>query len=170
MATIHAQLPTGLGAIRDTFGDQVKLTVFDRTPGLNNTIKHKGWDALSILEKEGSYDEIRKRLTDAIEQRREAGTISEEAYRQAAGLSPQARPRSTDRENAQDLEQLREGRDSEQVEHHGALRFWQERDEENGITIKHAAGHLDLPPRGSQARDIGAQRALSLGKGYHAGQ
>ena len=169
MATIHAQLPTGLCAIRDTFGDQVKLTVFDRTPGLNNTIKYDGWDALSILEKEGSYDEIRKRLTDAIEQHREAGTISEEAYRQAAGLSPQARPRSTDRENAQDPEQLREGRAFQHVEHHGALRFWEERDEQTGVTVKHAAGRLDLPPRGSQARDIGAQRALSQGTGYHAG-
>ncbi len=42
MSTIQSQLPTGLAAIRDTFGDKVQFDIFDRTAGLNLTVNRVG--------------------------------------------------------------------------------------------------------------------------------
>ena len=172
MSTIQSQLPAGLAAIRDTFGDKVQFDIFDRTAGLNQTVKLSGWDNLPIVEKEGSYASIRERLTTALDQHHAAGTISEDGYRQAVGRATLARPREAVHEDAGRTQQLpQRGLIADpvpQVERRGALRFWQEQTAA-GETIKHAAGRLNVPGDEPFPRDLSAQRAVSRGTGYHAG-
>ena len=172
MSTIQSQLPTGLAAIRDAFGDKVQFDILDRTAGLNQTVKQSGWDNLSIVEKEGTYASISERLTAALDQHHAAGTISEDAYRQAVGRATLARPGEAVHEDAgrpQQLPQRGLAADAAlQVERRGALRFWQEQTAA-GETIKHAAGRLNVPGDEPFPRDLSAQRAVSRGTGYHAG-
>jgi hypothetical protein len=85
MALIQSELPKGLKAIHDHFGDSVSLTIFDRSGGLNNTKELDGWEHRPSLEREGNYERIHERLSYALNHYRESGLISEDAYRQAQG-------------------------------------------------------------------------------------
>ncbi len=126
MSTIQSQLPTALAAIRDAFGDKVQFDIFDRTAGLNQTVKQSGWSNLPVLAKEGSYASIRERLTAALDQHHAAGTISEDGYRQAAGLATLARPGEAIQQDAGRAQQLPQPgvdtRAAPSVERRGALR------------------------------------------------
>ena len=168
MASIQAELPDGLRAIRDHFGDRVALTVLDRSEGLNRTTERDGWDQIPALEKEGNYDRLHQRLTYALEQHREAGTISDDAYRQAKGDATRATPDRTDSQDAGRAQQLPPGiNQAPAIERRGALRFWQET--EGDFTVKHAAGRLNVPGVDATPRNLAQQRAVSRGTGYDAG-
>jgi len=168
MASIQAELPDGLRAIRDHFGDQVALTVLDRSEGLNRTTERDGWDQIPALAREGNYDRLHQRLTYALEQHREAGTISDDAYRQAKGDATRATPDRADSQDAGRPQQLPPGvADPPQIERRGTLRFWQET--EGDFTVKHAAGRLNIPGVDPTPRDLAQQRAVSRGTGYDAG-
>jgi hypothetical protein len=87
MATIQGGLPTGLAAVRDRFGEAVELRILDRRE-FAEPKQWQGWEALSVLESEGRYEQIKQCLTQHLEGQRER--LPEEAWRQAAGLAPGA--------------------------------------------------------------------------------
>jgi hypothetical protein len=96
MATIQSGLPNGLRVAHAAFGDRVALQIVDRR-NFNEPILLKGWEHLGILETEGTHEQIKQRLAAHLEVRRPQ--LSDGAYRQAAGLSPERpaqrpRPRS----------------------------------------------------------------------------
>ena len=86
IATIQSGLPDGLQQIRDRFGDQVDFRLIDRSNGLNNSTELPGWEQLDRLQR-GSYEQIRDRLTESLQQQFDANRISDNAYRQAQGLA-----------------------------------------------------------------------------------
>jgi hypothetical protein len=86
IATIQSGLPDGLQQIRDRFGDQVDFRLIDRSNGLNNSTELPGWEQLDRLQR-GSYEQIRDRLTDSLQQQFDSNRISDDAYRQAQGLA-----------------------------------------------------------------------------------
>ena len=86
IATIQSGLPDGLEHIRARFGDQVDFHLIDRTNGMNNSTELSGLEHLDRLQK-GNYDQIRDRLTEALQQQFESHRISDDAYRQASGLA-----------------------------------------------------------------------------------
>lgn len=85
MADIQGNLPDSLKAVHEQFGDQVQLIVRDYRDRRDHR-PLKGWTHLDVLRSEGSQDEIRDRLTAALEQRKDS--IAEAAWRQAAGHPP----------------------------------------------------------------------------------
>jgi zeta toxin len=82
MAQIQSDLPSGLAAVQQHFGNTVELVVFDRRDTI--TIEKRGWDNLPGLA-EGSYDAIKQRLTNELDHLRDAGAIDKAAYDQALG-------------------------------------------------------------------------------------
>lgn len=87
MAHIQGNLPTGLAAIREHFGDKVGLTVIDKTDA--KKVEYKaGWEHLSMLQKEGNYERIKQRLAEYLEHAYRAGRISNACYDQACGRPP----------------------------------------------------------------------------------
>lgn len=108
MALIQSGLPDGLKAIRDHFGDRVALTVFDRSAGLNNTRELDGWHHIASLQREGNYDRIHERLSQALNLHREGGSISDDAYRQARGLATRPSPDQADSQHVGRFEQLQD--------------------------------------------------------------
>ena len=44
-----------------------------------------GWAAITLLESEGDYEHIKRKLTNILEARYAAGLITRAAYEQAAG-------------------------------------------------------------------------------------
>lgn len=87
MSSIQGKLPDSLREIQKQFGDAVELTVVDvRDRAQVKTMV--GWEHLEILRSEGTHEQIKERLSKALERGREAGHIGEAAYRQAAGLAP----------------------------------------------------------------------------------
>lgn len=91
MASIQGELPNGLAAIAQRFGDAVDFRIFDRRNGLNTADERRGWEHRSILESEGTYEQIRTRLTAALDRHEMAGTFGVDAIRQARGLATLAR-------------------------------------------------------------------------------
>ena len=87
MATIQGGLPAGLEAIREHFGEAIGIKIFDNRDFANRQIL-AGWNNLELLKSEGNYEQIKQRLTTALEQRRAAGKINEACYRQASGAAP----------------------------------------------------------------------------------
>ena len=87
MATIQGGLPDGLAAVKERFGDAVELQIFDYRDRLNPRIL-VGWQHLETLRSEGNYEQIKHRLSAALEQRHSANTITEACYRQARGAAP----------------------------------------------------------------------------------
>jgi hypothetical protein len=84
MSEIQGNLPDGLEAIRQRFGDLVSLEIID----VRNRAKTRnlsGWDNVNTLRSEGSVNEITQKLKYKLEQLRENGDLSEAAYRQALG-------------------------------------------------------------------------------------
>ena len=121
MAHIQGNLPTGLAAIRERFGDKVSLRVVDKTD--EKQVKRKeGWEHLSMLQKEGDYGQIRQRLSDYLEHAYKAGSISDACYDQACGRPPR------------DRQMARQG-DSERQQD-GRGRGIQKGSSENGLVIK----------------------------------
>jgi hypothetical protein len=86
IATIQSGLPDGLQQIRDRFGDQVDFRLIDRSNGLNNSTELPGWEQLDRLQR-GSYEQIRDRLTESLQQQFDSNRISDDAHRQAKGLA-----------------------------------------------------------------------------------
>jgi len=86
MADIQGNLPAGLRQISERFRERVQLTVLDNNPGQRKT--HDGWESISELEKEGNHDDIRSRLTAALESGYREGRYSTDFYAQAAGREP----------------------------------------------------------------------------------
>jgi hypothetical protein len=86
LAKIMGGLPIGLSAIRDKYGEQVSLSVMDRRADFFKPVILDGWQQLSVLQSEGSYEHIKSRLERHLEAWR--GDISDAAWRQAAGQQP----------------------------------------------------------------------------------
>ena len=93
MASIQGGLPQGLAAIHERFGDGVGFRLFDRRGGMDQLSEHQGWEHLSALESEGTYEQLKLRLTDALDRHEAAGAFGPDAIRQARGLAPLARDR-----------------------------------------------------------------------------
>lgn len=87
MSSIQGKLPDSLREIQRQFGDAVELTVVD-VRDRANVKTMVGWEHLDILRSEGTHEQIKERLSSALERGRAAGHIGEAAYRQAAGLAP----------------------------------------------------------------------------------
>lgn len=87
MSTIQAGLPASLRQVHERFGEAVDLQVNDYRDRDNHTV-HEGWTHLKLLESEGSYDQIRNRLSSALQLHAHAGTIDDACRRQAAGEAP----------------------------------------------------------------------------------
>ena len=189
MATIQSKLPDGLTAIRDTFGDKVRFDIFDRTAGFQNAIQHQGWDKLKLVSQEGSYVDIRERLTTELNRQRNAGNITHNAYLQANGKLPESWSRQADLQDAaraeptapqvnqshpgrrRDLSLLSpyipDGTIPPDAASHGDLRFWEVT--HGPQTTKYAIGFLEHPETPKTPRDLAAQRAVSRGSGFDAG-
>lgn len=86
MSEIQGNLPAGLAAIRGRFGDQVSLLVVDN--GQERSRLHEGWEAVKLLEREGTHEHIRNRLQTALDQGYSEGRYSAGFYAQAAGREP----------------------------------------------------------------------------------
>ena len=87
MSEIQGNLPAGLRAVRERFGDQVSLNVIDN--GQNRARLHEGWQAVTLLEREGTHEHIRNRLQAALDQGHAEGRYSAAFYVQAAGRQPE---------------------------------------------------------------------------------
>lgn len=96
MADIQGGLPASLRAVEERFGESVKLRVIDGGDR-DNYVQIVGWRGIGVLEREGSRDDIYKRLETKLEQLQADRSLSGDAYRQARGLPPLARDRSLDR-------------------------------------------------------------------------
>ena len=94
MASVQGNLPNGLTAIHEQFGEKVSLSIFDRRDGMNATKQLAGWGNLAELRSEGDYERIKHRINAAIDRHEAAGTASPGAIREARGLPPLARDRS----------------------------------------------------------------------------
>jgi hypothetical protein len=87
MAKIQGSLPHTLAAVRDEFGDHVALVIRDvRDRG--NAKALEGWKHLDVLKSEGSYDDIKRKLTAQLDRYQRNGVIDDDAFRQAAGKKP----------------------------------------------------------------------------------
>lgn len=87
MSTIQGGLPDSLQQAYERFGEAIELRIFDYRDRLNPSIL-AGWNHLDVLRSEGNLEQIKQRLSDALEQHRRAGSISEANYRQASGAPP----------------------------------------------------------------------------------
>ncbi len=91
MASIQGNLPQGLAAIQERFGDAVQFQLFDRLQGLNQTQQKEGWLHASELSSEGTYEQLKARLHAALDHHAASGEFSAAAVVQARGLAPRAR-------------------------------------------------------------------------------
>ena len=83
-ADIQGKLPESLRQLERQFSTSVSLHVYDGP--IDRRVRTEGWRAISILDKEGSRDDIYKRLESHLERLKETGRIGEDAYRQARGI------------------------------------------------------------------------------------
>lgn len=90
MASIQGTLPDSLQAIRERFGEVVKLQIIDRR-NFSEPQVLGGWNQLPVLRSEGNHEQIRQRLSAALEQHHAAGRVNEDAYRQALGQAPRSK-------------------------------------------------------------------------------
>ncbi len=88
MASVQGHLAAGLAAIHARFGDLVDLAIIDRRGGMNASQDLEGWDKLSELESEGTYAQIKARISAAIDRHEAEGVVSPGAIREARGLPP----------------------------------------------------------------------------------
>lgn len=91
MASIQGELPNGLRAIHERFGEKVEFQLFDRRGGMNTVVEWEGWEHVSQLESEGTYEHLKHRLRAALDGHEAAGVFSADAIAQARGLAPRAR-------------------------------------------------------------------------------
>lgn len=87
IAKIQGGLPQSLDQLGATFGGDLVLDIIDVRDRANPT-HFSGFHNVSVLRSEGTSEQIQQRLQVAIEQYRQTGRISDDAYRQAAGLVP----------------------------------------------------------------------------------
>jgi fido (protein-threonine AMPylation protein) len=90
MSSIQGDLPDSLAQVKKQFGDAVELVVID-VRDHTRPAKYQGWEQLDLLRSEGNHEQIKQRLSTALERHRAQGSIPENAYRQAAGLPPLSR-------------------------------------------------------------------------------
>ena len=109
MASIAGGLPDGLAAVKDHFGDAVKLNVYDYRDR-SNPRHFSGWDTLQLLRSEGNREDIATRLRSELDRLRASGTVSDAAYRQAAGEAPQRPVAGLDRQGVDQREADARGR------------------------------------------------------------
>lgn len=86
MSQIQGKLPDSLLEVQKQFGDAVLLNVVDYR-NRDEPKNYAGWQHLDILRSEGSHEQILDKLRSDLEQRRESNSITEGAYRQAAGIT-----------------------------------------------------------------------------------
>ena len=86
MARLQGNLPEGLAAVREAFGDAVTLRIIDRRE-FENPKPLTGWAHLPLLTSEGSREHIQHRLEKYLDTLREQ--LSDAAWRQASGLPPE---------------------------------------------------------------------------------
>ena len=63
-----------------------------------------GWRHLPILESEGTYEDIKRKLTENLERDYRSSDISENAYEQAIGKAPRDFTRRVARERSRGFE------------------------------------------------------------------
>ena len=85
MAFIQGNLPAGLRAVHERFGEAVELLVFDYRDRLKPQCV-EGWCALSILGTEGTYESTKERLRTELEHCQRSGKVIGRCHKQA--LSP----------------------------------------------------------------------------------
>lgn len=88
MAEIQGNLPRGLKDIHEKFGDQVSLIIVDVRNRAREPLIHTGWDQSHIIQSEGSYENIKQRLTKQLEADYIAKRITTACYDQACGRAP----------------------------------------------------------------------------------
>jgi hypothetical protein len=103
MASIQGGLPDALRAVHECFGNAVKLHIIDRRGTLDAVLLH-GWHHLPILESEGTYEDIKRKLAEILERDYRIGHIKEDAYEQAAGKAPRDFTRRVARERSRGFE------------------------------------------------------------------
>ena len=87
MANIQGGLPDGLEAVRDRFGDTVRLIVHDaRDPDARRI--RPGWQNLPLLSSEGNRERIHQRLVAELERAEREGAIGVAHRQQALGDAP----------------------------------------------------------------------------------
>lgn len=89
MADIQGGLAHGLSKLYDRFGDKLALKIVD-VRNQSQSQEVIGWNYLDLLRTEGNSNEITERLKNKLDQLRNENSITDAAYRQAAGL--EARP------------------------------------------------------------------------------
>ena len=85
IARIQGNLPNGLAAVQQKFGDSVELRIWDKRD-FEHPVLHRGWENIRILESEGNHEQIRQRLDRHLESRR--SELGADAWRQAVGEPP----------------------------------------------------------------------------------
>jgi hypothetical protein len=84
MANIQGGLPDGLEAVRDRFGETVRLIVHDaRDPDARRILA--GWQNLPLLRSEGTRERIHQRLVAELERAEREGAIGVSHRQQALG-------------------------------------------------------------------------------------
>jgi hypothetical protein len=87
IANIQGGLPVSLMRLHEHFGNRVTLEVADNRDR-SKAQQLVGFGHIEALKSEGSYEHIKQRLQTRIDNLRDAGGLSDDAYRQAAGLAP----------------------------------------------------------------------------------
>jgi hypothetical protein len=89
LARIQGYLPSGLKRIFVRFGDEIGFSVVDKRD-MMNVVRYRGWEAISLLESEGNYEHIKRKLTEILEAQYAAHAITHGAYQQALGQASAA--------------------------------------------------------------------------------
>ena len=90
IARIVGGLPDSLERLSSFFGNSLLLDIID-VRDRSNPVNLRGFENVNVLKSEGNYEHIQQRLQSRLEQQRDSGRIDEDAFRQAAGLSPRDR-------------------------------------------------------------------------------
>ena len=85
IARIQGGLPDSLTRLGAYFGDDLAVDIMDLR-NRDNPVHLRGHANIHILKSEGTHEHIQQRLEAQLEQYRRDGRISDDAYRQAAGL------------------------------------------------------------------------------------
>jgi hypothetical protein len=89
LARIQGYLPSGLTQIHARFGDAVGFSIIDKRD-MMNTVRLRGWEKLSMLQSEGNYEHIKRKLTEVLEAKYASNLITAGSYQQALGKAAAA--------------------------------------------------------------------------------
>lgn len=95
ISSIIAFTPPVLAAMHERYGQKIQLIIHDKRTEGQGAVLH-GWQHLPTLLSEGSHEHIKQRLQTALDAKRAAGSITENAHIQALGRIPAAVTRSVD--------------------------------------------------------------------------